>query len=79
MIIKQGEGHVPTETTEPFDIFETVLGVFANEMLGVFDKMGPMGDGQTLAERVGSRAELKRKLAGYWRDAVMQIIPREST
>ena len=47
-------------------------------MLGVFDKMGPMGDGRTLVERVGSRQELKRKLAGYWRDAVMQIMPESA-
>ena len=71
----QAAGHVPAQTMEPCDIFETVLGVFVTEMLGVFDK--GMGDGRTLAERVGSREELKRKLAGYWRDAIMQII-RES-
>jgi hypothetical protein len=77
VVMEQAAGHVPAETMEPCDIFETVLGVFVTEMLGVFDKMGPMGDGQTLAERVGSREELKRKLAGYWRAAIMQII-RES-
>lgn len=74
VVLAQAAGHVPPETMEPCDIFETVLGVFAQEMLGVFDKMGPMGDGQTLAERVGSREELKRKLTGYWRAAIMQII-----
>jgi hypothetical protein len=74
VVMKQAAGHVPAETMEPCDIFETVLGVFSTEMLGVFDKMGPMGDGRTLVERVGSREELKRKLAGYWRDAIMQII-----
>jgi len=77
VVMKQAAGHVPAQTMEPCDIFETVLGVFVTEMLGVFDKMGPIGDGQTLAERVGSREELKRKLAGYWRAAIMQII-RES-
>lgn len=74
VVMKQAAGHVPAKNMDPCDIFETVLGVFVTEMLGVFDKMGPMGDGQTLAERVGSREELKRKLAGYWRSAIMQII-----
>jgi hypothetical protein len=74
VVMKQAAGHVSAEIMEPCDIFETVLGVFVTEMLGVFDKMGPMGDGRTLVERVGSREALKRKLAGYWRSAIMQII-----
>jgi hypothetical protein len=73
VIVKQCEGYIPPPTG-PFDVFEMILGFFADEMLLVFEKMGPMNDGQTLAERVGGKEVLKRKLTGYWLDAVAQII-----